>query len=165
MMDRINSFPPIIDEYSQILILGSIPGIVSLQKQQYYAHPQNHFWKMIFTLVEVENVQNIDYTKKIGILKKYHIALWDVIESYERKGSGDAHIENEENNDVCRLLIKYPSIKAIFCNGQKAYKNLQRHLGNSFMEIPIVLLPSTSPLHTIPFELKLEEWKKLLKYL
>ncbi len=162
MQKRISSFPPIIDHTSKILILGSIPGVKSLEKQQYYAHPQNAFWKIIFTLFN-ENFTE-DYSQKLHILKKHHIALWDVIDSCERKGSLDSEIINEEANQIAELLEKYPGIKAIFCNGGKSYKNLQKILGKNF-RIPVYLLPSTSPLHTVSFEKKLEEWKKIKNYL
>ncbi|WP_449386924.1 DNA-deoxyinosine glycosylase [Chryseobacterium lineare] len=162
MQNRISSFPPIIDNNSKILILGSIPGVKSLEKQQYYAHPQNKFWKIIFELFHEKFTE--DYAKRIDMLKKNHIALWDVIDSCERKGSLDSEIKNEEANQIEELLENHPNIRAIFCNGGKSFKNLQKILGKNF-SIPIFLLPSTSPLHTVSFEKKLEEWKKIKLYL
>lgn len=162
MQNRIFSFPPIISNDSKILILGSIPGVKSLEKQQYYGHPQNKFWKIIFELFNEEFTEN--YDERLNVLKKHHIALWDVIDSCERKGSLDSEIKNEEANQIEELLENYPNITAIFCNGGKSYKNLQKLLGKKF-KIPIYLLPSTSPLHTISFERKLVEWKKILEYL
>ncbi|WP_027380542.1 DNA-deoxyinosine glycosylase [Chryseobacterium daeguense] len=162
MHNRISSFPPIINENSQILILGSIPGVKSLEKQEYYAHPQNKFWSIIFELFN-EN-STADYAEKKAILQKHHIALWDVIDSCERKGSLDSEIKNEEANRIAELLEQYPNIRAIFCNGGKSYKNLQKILGKNF-RIPVYQLPSTSPLHTISFEKKLEEWKVILNFL
>ncbi|UZT99304.1 DNA-deoxyinosine glycosylase [Chryseobacterium fluminis] len=162
MQNRISSFPPIIDPSSEILILGSIPGVKSLEKQQYYAHPQNKFWKIICELLNETFTDN--YAERIDIIKKNHIAVWDVIDSCERKGSLDSEIRNEEANQIGELLEEYPNIKAIFCNGGKSYKNLQKILGKNF-RLPIHILPSTSPLHTISFEKKLEEWKAILEYL
>lgn len=162
MQNRISSFSPIIDKNSKILILGSIPGIKSLEKQQYYGHPQNKFWKIIFELFHEEFTE--DYDQRIAVLKKNHVALWDVIDSCERKGSLDSEIKNEEANQIPELLEQYPNIQAIFCNGGKSYKNLQKILGKNF-RIPIYLLPSTSPLHTISFERKLEDWKKILEHI
>lgn len=162
MQNRISSFPPLIDHGSQILILGSIPGVKSLEKQQYYAHPQNKFWKIIFELFSEKFTE--DYQEKINTLKRNHIAVWDVIDSCERKGSLDSEIKNEEANQIAELLEQYPNVKAIFCNGGKSYRSLQKILGKSF-KIPIFLLPSTSPLHTISFDKKLEEWKVILEYI
>ena len=105
-----------------------------------------------------------DYSVQIKILKKNKIAVWDVIDSCERVGSLDTKIKNEESNDILQLLKKYPNIKTIFCNGGKSYKNLQKIVGKNF-EIPIYLLPSTSPLHTISFEKKLESWKIIKTFL
>jgi hypoxanthine-DNA glycosylase len=162
MQNRISSFPPIIDETSKIIILGSIPGVKSLEKQQYYAHPQNKFWKIIFELFHEDFTD--DYEERINMLKKNHIALWDVIDSCERKGSLDSEIKNEEANQIEELLEQYQNITAIFCNGGKSYKNLQKVLGKNF-KIPIILMPSTSPLHTVSFEKKLEDWKSILNFL
>lgn len=162
MQDRIFSFPPIIGHDSKIIILGSIPGVKSLEKQQYYGHPQNKFWKIIFELLDAEFTK--DYDQRIQTLKKHHIAVWDVIDSCERKGSLDSEIKNEEANQIGELLEDYPNIEAIFCNGGKSYKNLQKILGKNY-KIPVFLLPSTSPLHTVSFEKKLEEWKKIKQYL
>lgn len=162
MQNRIFSFPPIIDDHSEIIILGSIPGVRSLEKQQYYGHPQNKFWKIIFELLNEEFTE--DYDQRIRILKKHHIALWDVIDSCERKGSLDSEIKNEEANQIEELLENHPNIKAIFCNGGKSYKNVQKILGKNY-KIPLFLLPSTSPLHTVSFERKLEDWMKIKQYL
>lgn len=161
-MSRITSFPAIVDEQSEILILGSVPGVKSLEMQQYYAHPQNQFWKIMFHLFDKEF--SSDYKRKIALLKKNKIALWDVIESCERKGSLDTEIRNEIDNNIPELIDNHPNIKTIFCNGQKSYKNLIKILGKDF-KIPILVLPSTSPLHTIKFEEKLESWKVIENYL
>ncbi|WP_294214341.1 DNA-deoxyinosine glycosylase [uncultured Chryseobacterium sp.] len=162
MQNRISSFAPIVDENSEILILGSVPGVKSLEKQQYYAHPQNKFWKIIFELLNEELTE--DYTQRIAVLTKHHIALWDVIDSCERKGSLDSEIRNEEANRVDELLNDHPNIKAVFCNGGKSYKNVQKMLGKDY-RLPVFLLPSTSPLHTVSLEEKLESWKKITEYL
>ena len=156
MPNRVSSFPPIISERSKILILGSVPGVKSLEMQQYYAHPQNQFWKIIFEIFEEDFTA--DYQKRTEIIRKNNIALWDVIDTCEREGSLDTKIRNEEHNDILKILREHPNIKAVFCNGQKSFKNLKKILGKE-AEIPALVLPSTSPLHTIPLEKKLAEWK------
>lgn len=162
MQKRISSFPPIISEGSKILILGSVPGVKSLEMQQYYAHPQNQFWKIIFKLFEEDFTA--DYQKRTEIIRKNNIALWDVIDSCEREGSLDTKIRNEEHNDILKILRHHPNIKAVFCNGQKSFKNLKKILGKE-SEIPIFVLPSTSPLHTVSFDKKLAEWEILKTFL
>ncbi len=160
---RISSFPPIVDEVSRILILGSVPGVRSLEMQQYYAHPQNRFWKILFEIFEEEFT--CDYESRTRLLKRNHIALWDVIDSCERKGSLDSDIRNEEANGIAELLENYSAIKAIFCNGQKSHKNLMSILGKEF-PIPVFVLPSTSPANAgISYADKLQAWKKITQYL
>ncbi|MCW3161666.1 DNA-deoxyinosine glycosylase [Chryseobacterium oryctis] len=162
MQNRISSFAPIINQDSKILILGSIPGVKSLEMQQYYAHPQNKFWRIIFELFQEEFTE--DYNQRIQVIQQNRIALWDVIDSCERKGSLDSEIRNEEANQIPELLKEYPNIKAIFCNGGKSYKSLKKMLGKDF-QVPIHLMPSTSPLHTISFERKIEKWKLILTFM
>ena len=162
-MQKISSFPPIINENSKILILGSIPGVKSLEMQQYYAHPQNKFWKIIFELFNEKFTK--DYDERIKILEKHHIALWDVIDTCERKGSLDSEIRNEEANKIEELLQNFPNIKAIFCNGQKSHKNLQKILGKKF-RMPIIVLPSTSPAYAgLSYFDKLKSWYIILEKL
>ncbi|MCZ2083452.1 MAG: DNA-deoxyinosine glycosylase [Flavobacteriales bacterium] len=161
-MNRISSFPPLISEDSKVLILGSVPGIKSLEMQEYYAHPQNKFWRILFELFDEEFTT--DYCGKIKLLKKYKIGVWDVIDSCERKGSLDTEIKNENHHNILKLLEDFPSIKVIFCNGQKSFKTLNKILPND-LEIPIVVLPSTSPAYTIPYDKKLQEWSVIKSYL
>lgn len=162
MADRISSFAPIISTTSKILILGSVPGVKSLEIQQYYAHPQNQFWKIVFELLGEDFSK--DYETRIETIRKNNIALWDVIDTCEREGSLDTKIRNEEHNDITKILNDHPSISVIFCNGQKSFKNLKKILGEE-SEIPVFVLPSTSPLHTISFDKKLKEWEIIKTFL
>lgn len=160
-MNRISSFPPIVSNDSKILILGSVPGVKSLEMQEYYAHPQNKFWKILFEIFQEDFTTN--YSNKINFLKRNHIAVWDVIDSCERKGSLDTEIRNENHHNILKLLEDYPNIKVIFCNGQKSFKTLGKILPQDF-QIPIFVLPSTSPAYTIPYEKKREDWSILKNY-
>ncbi len=162
MADRISSFAPIISTTSKILILGSVPGVKSLEIQQYYAHPQNQFWKIVFELLGEDFSK--DYETRIETIRKNNIALWDVIDTCEREGSLDTKIRNEEHNDITKILNDHPSISVIFCNGQKSFKNLKKILGKE-SEIPVFVLPSTSSLHTISFDKKLKEWEIIKTFL
>lgn len=161
-MNRISSFPPIVSKDSKILILGSVPGIKSLEMQEYYAHPQNKFWRILFELFQEDFTA--DYAEKIELLKKNKIAVWDVIDSCERKGSLDTEIKNEAHQDILQLLRDFPSIKVIFCNGQKSFKTLRKILPDD-LKIPILVLPSTSPAYTIPYQQKLKDWSVLKSFL
>ena len=160
-MNRISSFPPIVSKDSKILILGSVPGIKSLEMNEYYAHPQNKFWKILFEIFQEDFTFN--YSEKLNFLQRNHIAVWDVIDSCERKGSLDTEIKNENHHNILQLLEDFPNIKVIYCNGQKSFKTLGKILPQDF-QIPIFVLPSTSPAYTIPYEKKREDWSILKNY-
>ena len=87
------SFPPLISSSAKILILGSLPGEESLKQAQYYAHPRNAFWKIMFTVFN--EAYSEDYSVKCELLLKNHIALWDMVHSGNREGSLDSDIKDE----------------------------------------------------------------------
>lgn len=101
-MSKCKSFAPIADEQSRILILGSMPGIKSLEQQEYYAHPQNRFWRLLALLLNEDVPQN--YAVKQALLHKHHLALWDTLGYCERDGSLDSSIKNEAPNAVIELV-------------------------------------------------------------
>lgn len=135
------SFPPLIDADCTILILGSLPGEESLAKQEYYAHPRNAFWKIIFDLFEQEYSK--DYTMKCRLLLNNHIALWDMIYSGKREGSLDSAIQQETPNNLAMLLEQYPKISKIILNGKKAESVYRKNFSD--IQIPVFTMPSTSP--------------------
>lgn len=139
------SFSPIINHQSKILILGSMPGVKSLEKQQYYAHPQNRFWKLIGLLCNYNNLSDLEYDNKLNILLNNKLALWDVIKSCERKGSMDSDILNESPNNFDLLLKKYPNIEKICFNGNKAYNAFKKYFPEFLLNYNHFVLPSTSP--------------------
>ncbi len=132
---------PYYNKDSEILILGSIPSIKSREKKFYYAHPQNRFWKVLATIFEENELITIEEKKKF--LKKYKIALWDVIESCEIKASSDCTIKNVKVNDINKLIEK-TNIKKIFTTGNKAYELYNKYILNN-TNMKAIKLPSTSP--------------------
>jgi hypoxanthine-DNA glycosylase len=159
-MDRIQSFGPVINQNSRIIILGSIPGIASLRENQYYAHPLNQFWRILYKLFDTPLDQN--YSKKLTFLLVQKIALWDVVHSCYRAGSLDTNIQEEHMNDFVSLFKEYPNIHTIFFNGSKAYRLFRKEVGFMMGQVEdYELLPSTSPARTIPWEQKLKEWSKI----
>lgn len=156
----IASFPPFVNDETEILILGTMPGIKSLEKQEYYAHPQNQFWRIIYTLFAELPVSQ-DFSEKIKVLQQNKIGLWDVLANCERKGSLDIHIKNHIENDIESLLKKHPKIKTILFNGKESYKYFDRKF-NHLKGTTYHVMPSTSPANTIGFEKKLEAWKTAL---
>ncbi len=157
----IASFPPFINDESKILILGTMPGITSLEKQEYYAHKQNHFWRIIYTLFDALPVSE-NFADKISLLLKNNIALWDVLQFCERKGSLDIHIKNHKENDFDALLKKYPKIKKIVFNGKESHRYFTKRFGQ-IEGITYYVMPSTSPANTTAFEKKLASWAEFLK--
>lgn len=157
----IKGFQPILPDQAKILILGSMPSIKSLEKQEYYGHPSNRFWKIIGLLFKTEFN---NYQEKVATLKKHHIALWDIIDECYREGSLDSAIKQEKTNSIEGLLKENPSIQAIFCNGAKSYQLVSKKLTNC--SIPIYQLPSTSSANqSKPFEAIYQEWTKITEFL
>lgn len=150
------SFSPIVPDTAKTLILGSLPGDMSIAEHQYYAHPQNRFWKILFHLFD--EPFSSDYRKRQDLLLNNHIALWDVCGSAVRKGSMDVDIKEVSPNAITQLLTGYP-IERVFFNGQKAASLFDKH----FQRAPHILyhtLPSSSPANAqYSFDRLLEEWK------
>ena len=136
-MKTVHNIKPIYNEYSQILILGSMPSKVSREKQFFYAHPQNRFWPILESLF---NVKLPTPSSKKEFLLKQKIAMWDTIAKCDITSSSDSSIKNVEINDLNIILAKAP-IKAIFCTGQTAYKIFTKHFQTN---LPLFCLPSPS---------------------
>ena len=144
------SFPPIAGKDAQILILGSMPGIKSLQEQQYYAHPRNAFWPIMAELYQFD--LTLDYAIHCQQLVESKVAIWDVLKSCRRQGSLDQAIETDSiiANDFNAFLQQHKNIQRIFFNGGKAEQVFKRHVLptlNVEQQLSFHLLPSTSPAH------------------
>ena len=160
-MSTCKSFAPIVDEHSRILILGSMPGIKSLEQQEYYAHPQNRFWRLLALLLQ-EDVAH-DYSAK----HKHHLALWDTLGYCERVGSLDSNIKNEAPNAVAELAGELPHLQAVVCNGGKAAAAFKKYFAKKMPEqVQIFYLPSTSPANArLRLEDLAEHWQVILQFL
>jgi hypoxanthine-DNA glycosylase len=121
MEGRIFSLDPVVDERTRVLVLGSMPGRVSLARGEYYAHPRNRFWPLMEVLTGVP--VDAPYHERMKVLNNAGIGLWDVLGSCERMGSLDADIarSTERCNDIASLLDGCKSIRLVCCNGGKAY--------------------------------------------
>ena len=155
------SFAPVVGKNPKALILGSMPGIASLKKNRYYAHPQNQFWRLLGAAIQ-ENLAEMDYDARLKTLQRRGIALWDVLASCSREGSLDADISDEEPNAVAALL-RETGIKAVFLNGSKAASAFRAFIAESLPDgVAVVKLPSSSPAHaSLSFEEKLAAWKSV----
>jgi double-stranded uracil-DNA glycosylase len=162
MRDR--CFPPIARRDAHTLVLGSLPGRKSLEMQQYYAHPQNSFWRIIVRLFGVDGMP--PYEERMNILHRHGIALWDVLAAAERPGSLDSSIvhASAQANDFPAFFRTHPRIRRVFFNGRKAEDMYRRFvlpkLGADFPQIRYAGLPSTSPAHAgMTFARKLARWR------
>jgi len=161
-------FPPIADAHARILILGSLPGQVSLQRQQYYAQPQNAFWKIMGRLFGAG--PGLPYANRVQGLVLNGIALWDVCAAAQRPGSLDAAIVHSSvvPNDFAAFVETHPHVELICFNGGKAAELYRRlvlpGLPAAVRAIRTETLPSTSPAHAaMPFEEKLTRWAAVLQ--
>jgi hypoxanthine-DNA glycosylase len=161
-------FPPIADTHARILVLGSLPGQVSLQQQQYYAHPHNAFWKIMGHLFGAG--LELPYAERAQRLMQNRIALWDVCAAAQRPGSLDAAIVHASvvPNDIAAFIKSHPDIGLIGFNGGKAADLYRRlvlpGLPASVAAIRTATLPSTSPAHAaMTFDDKLARWAAVLK--
>lgn len=162
-----NILPPVVDQQTKVLIVGSMPGVQSLEKQQYYGNPRNHFWGIIGELTGTIVPER--YEERLALVKKHRIGLWDVIRQCERVGSLDSNIKNEIPNDFVTLFKQYPQIEAVFFNGTKAHDVFKKKLGFELLvERDYYKMPSTSPVpgrNIKTFEEKVEVWRALKKYI
>jgi hypoxanthine-DNA glycosylase len=156
---KIFSFPPISTPESRILILGTMPGKRSLEKNEYYGHRNNKFWKILFHIFDLEYPK--DYNQKIALLKLKQIALWDVLQGCERESSADSDIRNEVPNDFSLFFKNHQNIKSIFFNGKKAGEYFEKFFPEN--RLPKFVLPSTSPANSwYTYEEKVKKWRMIL---
>jgi len=163
---RVHSFPPISDPASRVLILGSMPGKASLRAKQYYAHPQNAFWRIISELLELDAAA--PYELRVEALRAHGIALWDVMKSCTRASSLDSDVVESSivPNAFPSFLRAHPRIGTVCFNGAKAEASFQRYalpkLG-ALGDLAYYRLPSTSPAHaSLSFANKLAAWRAVL---
>ncbi len=165
---RIKCFEPIIDFDSKVLILGTIPGQDSLKGEEYYKNEDNIFWDIIFRIFDKDFGmfdlidEDFNYTRKINLLRNNKIALWDVYESCKREGNRDSKIVDPIFNDIKKILLEYPNIKKIVCNGKAAYSQLnkiKRELPDNIEYVELYSTSSTSPVNSFYI---LKQWRDAL---
>lgn len=145
----LSGFSPVYRCDAEILILGSMPGAVSLTAQEYYAHPRNAFWRIIEAF-HAEALPH-DYDARLELLMSHKIALWDVLGYCRREGSLDSNIESgsESVNDFAGLFHELPKLRLILFNGKKAHATFVRFVVKNksvdLASLSLKLMPSTSP--------------------
>ena len=167
-MNEVYSFAPVSNPSARILILGSMPGKRSLEMKQYYAHPQNAFWRIMADLLGFD--AQLPYPERIQCLRDAGVALWDVLAACERQSSLDSDIVEASiiANDFPAFFREHVQIEHIFCNGAKSWQSFLRYvqlgLSDTQQNISVTRLPSTSPAHaTMNFQAKVSAWTVITK--
>lgn len=152
------SFSPVIGNNTRLVILGSFPGVASLQAQQYYAYPRNQFWPIVGALLGEPDLIAYGYEDKLAFILANGVGLWDVYKACERQGSLDSNIRKGEANDLSLLLDFAPDLKVIAHNGRASAGFMSKTLA---LGVEVLALPSSSPAYaSMRFEEKLKHWKQ-----
>lgn len=142
-----------------MLILGSFPSTASLAAQQYYAHPQNLFWRIVGEAVG-RPLKDMEYPARIAAVQAAGIAIWDVFASCERAGSLDSAIRDALPNPLAELEKSAPALRRICFNGRMAAQRIREV---EAMGYEAQVLPSTSPANAgTPYAEKLARWRAAL---
>lgn len=129
-----------------------------MRQAQYYAHPQNQFWRLLGAILN-KPLRELSYAERLETLLRRRIGLWDVIAHCHRPGSLDSNIRDAQHNDFAFLARDCPQLRQVCFNGQKAAR-----LSRVFESLgyATVVLPSSSPAFTLPFDAKLARWQALV---
>ena len=138
-------------------MLGTLPGEESLRRREYYAHPRNLFWPIVFALFDEQPSPR--YEDRIAFVLGRQIGLWDMVAAGHRLASADSTIREEQPNTIDTLLDTHPGIRAVAFNGSTALRLHDRY----FVRRPGLTylgMPSTSPAHArLGFAEKLGRWR------
>ena len=159
---RLVGLPPIVSSNTRLLVLGSFPSVASLARQQYYAHPQNQFWKILQAIWPASpRLTSADsYEKRSEWVLERGLGVWDVYAACEREGSLDAAIRNREVNDFASLVRRCPQLRGIAHNGGESFRHAKF---TALLGLPVYKLPSTSPANASwSFERKLAAWREVM---
>lgn len=161
-----HGMPPIGARDARLLILGSLPGDESSRQQQYYAHPQNQFWRILCAVFNAPFTTV--YAERLALLDQQSIAVWDVVHNASRPGSLDAAITAPVANDFLTFFTVQQRISAIAFNGKKAAALFKSCIGDAEViarteHITMITLPSTSPAAaTLKLDEKIDKWRAFL---
>ncbi|MBX9868567.1 MAG: DNA-deoxyinosine glycosylase [Burkholderiaceae bacterium] len=154
---RLTGLAPVIDCSTHTLILGSFPGVASLEAQQYYGFKHNQFWRLLSAILQCDLV-SLNYQARLACLLGHGIGIWDTYCSCYREGSLDTAIRQGDLNDFADLHQRYPALKKIRFNGKAAAKILVQMQALGYQT---TVLPSSSPAHaSLGFEEKLRLWQQ-----
>lgn len=157
----VQPFEPVCTGQSRVLVLGSLPSKLSRKNGFYYGNPQNRFWRVMAAVVGEPVPTTVP--EKRAMLERHGVALWDVIEECDIRGSSDASIRNARPAALERIL-GVCDLQAVFTNGRTAERLYKRYLARKAPTIPMTCLPSTSPANASwPLERLTETWTQSLR--
>ena len=149
---------PVWTPHARLLVLGSFPGAASLQAQQYYGHPRNHFWPLLSRLWG-QDLLALNYAERLDVARTRGLAIWDVYAACEREGSLDSAIRAAQPNDLAGLVARMPKLEAIAHNGGESART--RRITET-LGVAVYRLPSSSPANASwSFERKLAAWREV----
>jgi len=153
---RLQGLSPVLSRRTRLLVLGSFPGVASLQARQYYGHPRNAFWPLLGALWGIDLVA-LPYRARLAEIRRRGLGLWDVYASCRREGSLDQSIEDAEFNDLASLRQRAPALQLVAHNGGESARAMQHVAALGYT---VLRLPSTSPANASwSFERKLAAWR------
>ena len=169
-MSRLQGLAPLVSPAIRVLVLGSFPGVRSLELQQYYAHPQNHFWRILQALwPQAPWPPDANYAGRCACALAQGLGIWDVYATCEREGSLDSAIRAAQLNDFPALLRACPQLSGIVYNGGESFRHaraVEQSLAQAGLSgrVQIHKLPSTSPANASwSFERKLGAWRAVMQ--
>lgn len=157
-------FPPVVRPNTRLLVLGSLPGAMSLAARRYYANPRNQFWSLIGGVID-QPLDGADYEQRLATLLDAGVGLWDTVAAARRPGSLDSDIRLHAASDLRTLIATLPELRAVAFNGGTSAKIGRRQIGDDSGRFDLVDLPSSSPAYTLPIADKKKRWLKLRRYL
>ncbi|QGG54356.1 DNA-deoxyinosine glycosylase [Paenibacillus sp. B01] len=165
---KVYSFPPLIEPGATVLVLGSMPGVKSLQAQRYYANDRNFLWRILYALSGREPDET--YEERVRYAARIGVGMWDMIGSCVRPGSLDMNIRDAEPNDLPELVKAHPTLRALAFNGTKSHSIYVKHFKDhpALAGLDLLRMPSTSPVPTPAMrtlEDRLQVWEALKPYL
>ena len=156
----LHGLPPALDAGCALLVLGSFPGVASLQAQQYYGHPRNQFWPLLGAIWGLD-LMGMPYRERLAAAQVRGLGLWDVYAACQRPGSLDANIRHAQLNDLASLRQRAPALRLLAHNGGESAR-ARRH--TSALGLPVAALPSSSPANASwSFERKLHAWRAVFE--
>ena len=151
----LTGLPAVVSPRTRLLLLGSFPGVASLQAQQYYGHARNQFWPILSALWGVD-LRALPYAQRLDLLRERGLGLWDVYARCRRPGSLDSAITEAVPNPLAALAATLPALAAIAHNGAESARAMKV---TAALGLPVYRLPSTSPANASwSFERKLAAW-------